>query len=188
MKKRRHSNCDGVAKKRPSGGFSLIEVALALFIMGIGFSTLLQMFPHSLRAGQIARAESAQTHFANAVFSMLRQKAMNTTNWDNWIKLNWIGDVCAYNSGLPSDAVPSNDFQKMKNLYGMNNSEDFDVGSYMVYVSQNANKTVVSVIMWSSQHDVTEISGSNINKGLMQNELIRQGASFYTEFYFMGEK
>jgi len=151
-------------------GFSLIEVALALLIVGIGFTTLLQLFPHALRAGQIAREESAQTLFANDVFAKLHQQAMETTNWNAWTNFSnngWIGDVCAVDTMSKSYA----DLDKL------------GLGSYLLEVQPNANKTVVGVTLWSSQRDVTVIMGDDLDKA---KGLLKLGTPFYTEFIFTG--
>ena len=154
-------------------GFSLIEVALALMVIGLGFTAMLQLFPHALREGQIARAESVQVLFANKVFAELRNKAMETDDWDDWKKDDWLEEVCVIHNPANNPA-PSKNFKDLGTFDG--------VQSYLVLVMRNPNKTLVRVTLWSSQYDTTIIS---VDKGL---ELVKRGTGFYTEFYYMGRE
>ena len=155
-------------------GFSLIEVALALLIVGVGFTALLQIFPHALREGQVARAESAQVLFASKVFSELRTKALETTNWEDWKRDDWLRSVCEIST--PEDPLPSRNF---------NNLGDFNgVASYLVIVKRNDSKTLVRVTLWSSQYD-TALPSVPLDKRL---NLVKRGTAFYTEFYYLGDE
>ena len=172
---------------KKQNGFNLIEVALALVIVGIGFTALLQIFPHALRAGRIAREESAQTLFANALFSRLSQKAMETTIWDDWKEDDWIKDVCDFKLWQKTAAplsVATSRHEHIKEFHKLG------VGSYLVVVKRSPNKKTVSVTLWSTHHDVGQIDDGQVAAGTdaakVKLALVKLGVAFHTELYYMG--
>ena len=68
-----------------SGGFSLIEVNMAVFVMAIGILGLVALFPLGLREGVKARADLKQSMFAdhalNQIVAVLSQTNMTWTVW-----------------------------------------------------------------------------------------------------------
>ena len=163
-------------------GFSLLEVAFALIIIGVGFTTLLQFFPHALRTGQIARDESAQTLFANAVFSKLNQKAMETVEWNKWKADDWIEEVCDFKPWQQGTAatpfrVESSSLSHIKEF------KDRGVGAYLMVVGRSRNGKIVHATLWSTPHDVAKVTGKE-----KQMEILKQGTAFHSEFYFMGDQ
>ena len=161
---------------KPSSGFSLIEVALALMVVGLGFTTLLQMFPNALRMGQVARIESVQTLFANDMIAKLRAEAVNINTWADWNNDNWIKDVCGdFSTWKGSSVICAVDDPDLVNQ-GM--------GSYMVRLGREGK--TIRVTLWCAQQDVTKIGGSEAAQ--KREALIRNGVSFYTELYFLGDQ
>jgi prepilin-type N-terminal cleavage/methylation domain-containing protein len=61
-------------------GFTLIEVALALMVVGVGLLAVFQLFPAGLRAGFDATAETRAAQFADMVFNGMRARAADTAN------------------------------------------------------------------------------------------------------------
>ena len=169
-------------------GFSLIEVAIALLVVGVGFTALLQLFPHALRAGQLSKAESAQVLFASAVFSALRNKALETTDFDDWTKDNWLKSVCDISEPINPDIKPlkESDLTEQhcprKNFNYVGNYEG--VASYLMNVRRNEAKTLVRITLWSSQYDTTLTTVPKLNR----LELMKRSTAFYTEFYYMGKE
>ena len=62
-----------------SAGFSLVEVSLALMIVGIGILAILGMFPAGLDQNSRAISDTRAAMFAQEVFGSLRVNA--ETNW-----------------------------------------------------------------------------------------------------------
>lgn len=65
-------------------GFSLVEVNLALLVVGIGLISLLGLFPIGLRQGNMAISDTAQAAFADLALSRLHANALTITNWTRW--------------------------------------------------------------------------------------------------------
>jgi len=63
-----------------SGGFSLVEISLALLIVAIGMLSILGMFPAGLDQNARSISDTHAALFAGEVFSSLRVRA--ETNWD----------------------------------------------------------------------------------------------------------
>lgn len=70
------------------GGFTLIEINLTLLVIGVGLVALLGLFPVGLRQANLATADTAQSTFADHVFSVLRAEAVSITNWAEWAKFD----------------------------------------------------------------------------------------------------
>lgn len=95
-------------------GFSLVEVCLAILVVGIGLLSVFSLFPSGLRSGE---ADTADTHmglFAESVMNGLRANAMAITNsvdWDDNFKTELVRGVLASNSTpvniLDSSVTPS---------------------------------------------------------------------------------
>ncbi|HRR34603.1 MAG TPA: prepilin-type N-terminal cleavage/methylation domain-containing protein [Kiritimatiellia bacterium] len=72
---------------RSSGGFSLIEVNMAVFVMAIGILGLVALFPLGLREGVKARADLKQSMFAdhalNQIVAVLSQTNMTWSKWQD---------------------------------------------------------------------------------------------------------
>lgn len=66
--------------KCSSSGFSLVEVSLAIMIVGIGMLAIIGMFPAGLDQNSRAISDTHAALFAGEVFSALRVQA--ETNWD----------------------------------------------------------------------------------------------------------
>lgn len=67
-----------------SAAFSLIEVNMALLVVGVGLAALLGLFPAALREGGLASADTSQAMFADQILNMLHANASTTTNWTDW--------------------------------------------------------------------------------------------------------
>ncbi|MDO9541220.1 MAG: prepilin-type N-terminal cleavage/methylation domain-containing protein [Kiritimatiellia bacterium] len=63
-----------------SAGFSLVEISLALLVVGIGMLAILSMFPAGLDQNVRSISDTHAGLFAGEVFSSLRVYA--ETNWD----------------------------------------------------------------------------------------------------------
>jgi prepilin-type N-terminal cleavage/methylation domain-containing protein len=81
-------------------GFTLIEVALALMVVGVGLLAVFQLFPAGLRAGFDATAETRAAQFADMVFNGMRARAADTAN-----PLNW-SNVIGFRGQIVSEFAP----------------------------------------------------------------------------------
>jgi Tfp pilus assembly protein PilV len=67
------------------GGFTLIEVSLALLVMVLGVLTVFQMFPSGLRSTFDATAETRVSAFADEVLNQVYAEAAAHTNMTEWV-------------------------------------------------------------------------------------------------------
>lgn len=67
--------------KRQKGGFSLIEVTLALMVLSVAVMTLFSLYPGGLEQGIKAEADSYAAFFAQEVFAGLKDAAR--ADWEN---------------------------------------------------------------------------------------------------------
>lgn len=70
----------GERVRNASAGFSLVEITLALLVVGIGMLAILSMFPSGLDQNARSISDTHAAMFAEEVFSALRVQA--ETNWD----------------------------------------------------------------------------------------------------------
>jgi prepilin-type N-terminal cleavage/methylation domain-containing protein len=65
-------------------GFSLIEVTLALMVIGVGILSVFQLFPSGLRSSIDATAETRVGQFADEVLNQIYADAAAETNSVDW--------------------------------------------------------------------------------------------------------
>ncbi len=81
-------NMDGQDRQnRAQAGFSLIEVTLALVVVGLGLLAVFHLFPTGLRAGIDATAETRCAQFADEVFNQIYAEAATRTNTSAFVSL-----------------------------------------------------------------------------------------------------
>ena len=66
------------------GGFILVEVSLAVLVIGIGLLAIFSLFPSGLRAVEDDKADTRSGLFAQTVLSGMRGNAAGVTNWGDW--------------------------------------------------------------------------------------------------------
>ncbi len=71
-------------------GFTLIEVCLVMMIFGVAVTSLMALFPVSLRQGNMAVSDSVVTTFADSIMNALAANAASDDmkDWDKWGKKN----------------------------------------------------------------------------------------------------
>jgi type II secretory pathway pseudopilin PulG len=73
------------------GGFTLMEVNIALLIMAIGILGLFSLFPVGLRQSEAASSDTVQASFADLVLNAMRSNAQMVTNWSGGTDGGWVG-------------------------------------------------------------------------------------------------
>ncbi len=68
-------------------GFSLIEVTLALMVIGVGILSVFQLFPSGLRSSIDATAETRVGQFADEVLNQVYADAAAETNSVDWLEV-----------------------------------------------------------------------------------------------------
>lgn len=74
-------------EKVSRNGFTLIEICLVMLIFGIAVSSLMALFPVSLRQGNQAVSDSVVTTFGDSVMNALSGRAsslQSEKNWSDW--------------------------------------------------------------------------------------------------------
>jgi Tfp pilus assembly protein PilV len=66
-------------------GFSLVEVCLAVLVVGLGLLSIFSLFPTGLAASEAATADTEMGLFAEQVLLGLQAQATEVS-WDNWKK------------------------------------------------------------------------------------------------------
>jgi len=183
---------DGKNKQNTRGrshGFSLIEVALALLVVGMGFASLLSFLPHGLRASRMTVEESAQNSFAQAVFGAIRVQSMQKrtrADWNAWINqienakqfqdlfqgLNarldtavWVGGPNGWDNNTAASNIS----------LGTAAAPEFGVKSYYIRTQRSDDGLTYKVTLWSTTLETQ-------NAVLVRNK----GTCYFTEFKFMG--
>ena len=84
---------------RMKKGFTLIEVCLVMVIFGVAVTSLMALFPVSLRQGNMAVSDSVVTTFADAVMSSLAANAADDAmkDWRKWEMKNDFAQAIAAN-------------------------------------------------------------------------------------------
>jgi type II secretory pathway pseudopilin PulG len=65
-------------------GFTLVEVCLAVLVVGLGLLTIFSLFPSGLRSAEDDTADTRIGLFAENVMDGLRGNAATITNWTDW--------------------------------------------------------------------------------------------------------
>jgi len=65
-------------------GFTLVEVCLAVLVIGIGLLSVFSLFPSGLRAVEDDKNDTRCGLFAETVLNGMRGNAASITNWDDW--------------------------------------------------------------------------------------------------------
>ena len=93
-------------------GFTLIEVCLVMMIFGIAVSSLMALFPVSLRQGSMAVSDSVVTTFGDAVMNALAGNAAaeNMQDWSIWkdetdFRRKVISGIVVDNTGNPGEGA-----------------------------------------------------------------------------------
>ena len=80
-------------RRRTLAGFSLVEINIALFVLGVGLVSLLGLFPVGLRQGNLSYSDTIQTMFADQVLNMIQANAAEIDAWNDFNNSRLLKDV-----------------------------------------------------------------------------------------------
>ena len=69
---------------RTRSGFTLVEVSLAILVVGLGLLSLFSLFPSGLRASEEASVDTRSGLFASVVLEGMRANAAGIKSWTSW--------------------------------------------------------------------------------------------------------
>jgi len=69
---------------RGRSGFTLIEVSLAVMVVGLGLLTVFSLFPSGLRSAEEGVADTKCGLFAETMLNGMHANASTITNWNDW--------------------------------------------------------------------------------------------------------
>jgi Tfp pilus assembly protein PilV len=69
---------------RYAAGFSLVEVCLALLVVGLGLLAIIGLFPGGLRSSENAEADTYVSLFADTALAGIVANASTVTAWSIW--------------------------------------------------------------------------------------------------------
>lgn len=164
--------------KRRKHGFSLVEVNLAIMVIGLGMLVLFGLFPTGLREGENALINTHCALFADAVFNGLRAEASQKT-WSEW--RDWRG--AAFEAEIPGGSAR---VMVKGSAVGLGRVEEVEFPAnsdetifYVMEVSGEANDMQRRVWLWikSAKHATT-----------VTQTFKEEGLRFYSGvFYSSGE-
>lgn len=74
--------------RNPRGGFSLLEVTLAIFVIGSALLVMMSLFPRGMQESQYSMADTQEALFADYVLNTMQGESMAVTNWTVWENTN----------------------------------------------------------------------------------------------------
>ncbi len=83
-------------------GFTLIEVCLVMLIFGVAVSSLMALFPVSLRQGTLAVSDSVVSSFGDSVMNSLAGVASSMQSKNDWLK--WVTED-AFKNAIKSKGI-----------------------------------------------------------------------------------
>jgi Tfp pilus assembly protein PilV len=140
------------------GGFSLVEVCLAVLVVGLGIMAVFSLFPTGLAAGEAAATDTSNALLAQQLASGLGSQA-STMSLDEW-KNNQFGAGITIGSTVVTPA----------------NQEYMEDMAYLSTITNRGNwvKTVTIYVMpWKG------------SAGNASARITTKGEVFYTELYRM---
>lgn len=81
-------------------GFSLIEVCLAILVVGFGLLSVFALFPSGLRSAEDGTADTRCGLFTDSVMAGMRANSFAITSWDEW-------DSDAFAGAIREKALPN---------------------------------------------------------------------------------
>lgn len=95
-------------------GFTLIEVNMALLVVGLGLVALLGLFPVGLRESGLASADTTEAIFATRVLNAIQGNAGEITKWTDWESND------SFTQGIKIDSTPLKGDGKVQKIINAN--------------------------------------------------------------------
>ncbi len=155
---------------RDKGGFSLVEVSLAVMVVALGLTVLFGLFPSAIREGELAFTDTQAAFFGDFVLSGMHANAPGIT-WSEW---NGGGFNNAIMSGITVGGT------QVSPSAGISQALEFPAGSgnyikYILEISGSGRLKRVSLWAWSGKRSPADVV-------LFK----RKSKWFYTEFFYGG--
>ncbi len=99
---------------RRSAGFSLVEINIALFVLGVGLVSLLGLYPVGLRQSNLSYSDTLQTMFADHVLNMIQANADQIEQWNEFNASRLLQGVA-----VGGGAITANSTNTIHNYLGM---------------------------------------------------------------------
>jgi len=154
--------------------FSLVEMNLAILLVGVGLLALFTLFPMGLQQSDLAVQDSQEAMFGEYVLSTIEGNAFAITDWNDWRNTNYLDDELVRGiTNVPRLTVQNG------SLVASNSSLNFPTGSdrYLTYKLRITDKGLPIGKLKAATLKVA--SGRNRNLGFARD--------YYTEIMFMGE-
>jgi prepilin-type N-terminal cleavage/methylation domain-containing protein len=148
-----------------AAGFTLIEVSLAVLVVGLGLLAVFSLFPSGLRSAEEGSADTRCGMFAETVMNGLHGNAASITNWADWCSSTNVADDLI--SGVLGADVRDG---------GIETSVIFPAGGIPQYIRYKLTLTLTDPDQYSALLEVV-----NGQYGSFANP-----ALFYTEFTYQG--
>lgn len=147
-------------------GFTLVEVALAVLVVGLGLLAIFGLFPSGLRSVESSTGDTRSGLFAEVAFNGMRGRAAEVTGWGNWTNPATIGDMIWQSLPGPVNLVT-----------GAVVAVQFPVGSgdylrYRLDVTRNPAGYFTALL--------------NVEDGQYPSGILPSPNTFYTEFSYLG--
>ena len=167
-------------------GFSLVEVTLALLIVGIGLLSLLGLFGEGLRMSRDSRNDTYVSLFAQTVLEGMRARhqesggyMLDAPGFNEGNSRVWDSAVCITSDGsqtnnngyvyIPLEGLDNDEVYKFKSV---GPGSEYSL-QYNLRHAEQSNLVSVTLHVWTDY--LEDIDASS-------NEDIRRAITFYTEF------
>ncbi len=167
--------------RRPSGpttrrsvgqaGFSLVEVSLAVLVVGLGLTVIFGLFPSSLRSSEEAAADTRTALFAEHVFGGLHAKASELTDFGDWAMPMFRDLVVTDIAPVRHTGIGTND-AAVKVTFPELPAEHL---RYRLDITKKAELDITNRVHFVTLQVTTEQQG-----------VFRPQATYYTELYYRG--
>ena len=149
-----------------AAGFSLIEVNLAILVIGLGLLVVFALFPAGLREGENALTDTHTALFAETLLNGIRAKADTATG------LEWRSPLEPDNARFP---IAYDRVQKVS-PFPRNSADPDDVMYYLMEDFHEDDSPIrsVSLWVWSGKHEPKNFK--------VQSEW------FFTKYHYSGVK
>jgi len=169
------------ASAHPVRGFSLVEVNLAILLVGVGLFALFALFPRGLQESDMAVQDTHEAMFANAVISAIEGCAADITDWDEWLDLSAIQARLREVPGMENIT-----FHPISGgIKAPSTSDPF------VFPRNSVPQRYITYQLQIFSRDDVQPKGKIVEVVLKvasgRNRSINQARYYYTELMFMGE-